>query len=298
MTDTRTILVTGATGRQGSVTARRLLADGHHVRALVRGIDSPAATALEASGAELFRGEMDDPASLEAALTGAQGVFVVPPAAYGPEGPDTELEFQRGRAVIDAAVATGVEHAVFTGIGSFSGGAALQAEGKQRIEQYLWAGGLSATVLRPVRFMTNFLGTGIGLDDVRDGASRHVFPADEPVQLIAVEDIGEFAAMAFGAPGRFTGRTLELAGDALTPNEAFAEINAATGFDLHYSPLSEAEAEAMGPGVAEARRLWLAGHRWHADIEALSVLHPGLRSFRTWLSEGGADLFQRAFRHG
>lgn len=39
------ILVTGATGKQGGVTARRLLTGGRRVRALVRDLTAPAATA-------------------------------------------------------------------------------------------------------------------------------------------------------------------------------------------------------------------------------------------------------------
>jgi uncharacterized protein YbjT (DUF2867 family) len=41
-----TILVTGATGNQGGTTARHLLADGWHVRALVCNGTTPAAAAL------------------------------------------------------------------------------------------------------------------------------------------------------------------------------------------------------------------------------------------------------------
>lgn len=33
---------------------------------------------------------------------------------------------------------------------------------------------------------------------------------------------------------------------------------------------------------------WQAGHRWHADIEALRVIHPGLRTLADWLAESGA----------
>lgn len=298
MTNTRTIVVTGVTGRQGGATARRLLVDGHRVRALVRKSGSLAAAALEAEGAEPVVGDMDDPETLVRAFAGAHGVFIVPPAVYAAEGADGDQEFQRGKAVIDAAVATGVQQAVFTGLGSFSGGIAEQVDGKRRIEQNLWASGLNATVLRPVRFMTNFLGTGVGVDDVADGVSRHVFPADEPVQLIALEDIAEFAAMAFADPDRFVGRTLELAGDAPTPNEAFRAINAATGLDLRYEQLSTDEAKALGSEVTEARRLWAAGHRWHADIEVLHTLHPGLRTFRAWLDGGGAALLRGAHLRG
>lgn len=295
MMDVRTIVVTGATGRQGGATARRLVVDGHRVRALVRKKESPAAAALEAEGVELVVGDMDDPESLDTAFTGACGVFIVPPAVYAAEGADGDLEFRRGGAAIDAAGAAGVRQAVFTGLGSFSGGTAEQVSGKQRIEHHLWSSGMRATVLRPVRFMTNFLGTGVGVDDVADGVSRHVFPADEPVQLVALEDIAEFAAMAFADPDRFAGRTLELAGDAPTPNEAFRAINAATGLDLRYEQLSMDEARALGSEVAEARHLWTTGHRWHADIEALRTLHPGLRTFRAWLDGGGAARLRRAY---
>jgi hypothetical protein len=33
---------------------------------------------------------------------------------------------------------------------------------------------------------------------------------------------------------------------------------------------------------------------WHADIEALRVIHPGLRTLDDWLSESGAEAI-RAF---
>lgn len=70
-------MVTGATGNQDGATTRFLLADGWHVRALVRDDTTPAAAALAAAGAELVRGDLDDPASLKTAVRGAYGVFSV-----------------------------------------------------------------------------------------------------------------------------------------------------------------------------------------------------------------------------
>ncbi|WP_309484252.1 NmrA family NAD(P)-binding protein [Streptomyces himalayensis] len=82
--------------------------------------------------------------------------------------------------------------------------------GKRRIEHYLRERIPLVTVLRPVRFMTNFLTlSGIGVDGIADGVHRHIFPPYEPVQVIALEDIAEFAALAFDQPDRFAGRTLE-----------------------------------------------------------------------------------------
>ncbi|MFG3255341.1 NmrA family NAD(P)-binding protein [Streptomyces sp. NPDC048172] len=287
MTTDRLIVVTGATGRQGNATAHRLLAAGRRVRALVRDTTAPAAKSLAAAGAELVRGDFDEPSSLPAALEGAAALFAVPPAAFGPDGPDVEREFARGRALADAAAAAGVEHVVFTGIASTPGRPHV-SEGKRRIEEHLRARIRSVTVLRPVRFMSNYLASApIGVDGIAHGVHRHIFPPDEPVQVIAVEDIAEFAALAFDQPDRFAGRSLELAGDAPTPAEAVAAISEATGAVLRYERLTHAEATALHPEIARVREDWDAGSRWHADIEALRVIHPGLRTFADWLAESG-----------
>jgi hypothetical protein len=42
------------------------------------------------------------------------------------------------------------------------------------------------------------------------------------------------------------------------------------------------------PARFDGRTLELAGDRWHADIEALRVIHPGLRTLADWLTESGA----------
>ena len=72
MTATRqeTIVVTGATGRQGGAVSRRLLADGWRVRALTRDPASAKARALAALGADVVRGDMGDPATLRPVFAG------------------------------------------------------------------------------------------------------------------------------------------------------------------------------------------------------------------------------------
>jgi uncharacterized protein YbjT (DUF2867 family) len=282
------ILVTGATGNQGGATARRLLAGGWPVRALVRDPAAPAAVALAAAGAELARGDFDDPASLPPALDGAAAVFGIPPVAFGPAGPDRDLEVTRGRALIDAAARAGISQVVFSTVASASAESTGSA-GKALVEQYLRDHIAQPTVLRPVRFMTNYLSFGMmGIEGIAGGVHRHLFPAHEPMQVIALEDIAEFAALAFADPARFAGRTLELAGDEPTPVEAAAAISEATGIPVRYEEITDAEAAAVSPLLAETRKRWQSGDRWHADIEALRVIHPGLRTLADWLAESGA----------
>ena len=104
-----TILVTGATGNQGGATARHLLAGGWHVRALVRDATTPAAAALAATGAELVRGDLDDRASIDAAVRGAHGLYSVQSA--------NPNEIAQGKTIADAAQAAGVQHLVYSSVG-------------------------------------------------------------------------------------------------------------------------------------------------------------------------------------
>jgi uncharacterized protein YbjT (DUF2867 family) len=77
----KTFLVTGATSKQGGATARQLLKAGAKVRALTRKPDGKSAQALQAAGAEVVKGNLNDPASLDAAMKGIDGVFSPSPTS-------------------------------------------------------------------------------------------------------------------------------------------------------------------------------------------------------------------------
>jgi nucleoside-diphosphate-sugar epimerase len=67
------VFVTGASGWIGSATVDELLAAGHEVTGLARSDDSAAA--LEAKGARVRRGDLDDLASIEAGAEAADAVI-------------------------------------------------------------------------------------------------------------------------------------------------------------------------------------------------------------------------------
>jgi len=112
--DARPILVAGATGRQGGAVVHRLLRRGHRVRALTRDPAKPDAQDLTRAGAEVTPGDMNDRASLDAALVGVRAVFSV--QNFWDAGFDAEI--RQGRNLADAAVAAGVEHLVYSGVAS------------------------------------------------------------------------------------------------------------------------------------------------------------------------------------
>ncbi|WP_280339027.1 NmrA/HSCARG family protein [Nocardia neocaledoniensis] len=283
------VLITGATGKQGGATARKLLAEGHPVRALVRDPAAPAARALAEAGARLAIGDFDDPASLRTAAAGTRAVFLIPPAEYRSTGWTAEDEARRGIAMLDAARATGVEQIVFSGIATMGPADSWGQDGKRRIEDAIHASGLRYTLLRPVRFMENYLLEGSPVDGVRaNGEHPHLFPADRPLQMIALADIAVFAALALADPESWHGRALELAGDAITPVDAAAAISTATGRTIRYREVTEAEAEAIGPHLGNTWRLIRESGGWQADLPALRELYPRLTSLSEWLSSGGA----------
>ncbi|RKN43022.1 NmrA/HSCARG family protein [Streptomyces hoynatensis] len=291
------VLVTGATGLQGGAVAQQLLAAGHPVSALVRRKDSPAARALAAAGAVLVPGDMDDPASLDAAMRDVEGVFSVQPTMGQrgvPGGFTPEDEVRLGVNVADAALRAGVRHLVYSSVGGAERDSGIRRwESKWRIERHLRERGLPATVLRPVRFMENQSDPRLG---VRGGLLTDVFLPEVPVQLIAVRDIGAFAALAFGDPETYLGLSLELAGDQLTMPQVCQAITEATGGPVAYRPIPRETLEGQDPDALAGYRFANERGGWQADIPALRRLHPGLLTFRAWLEREGRAQFEALFR--
>src|SRR5260370_13448408 len=114
MTSNRTILITGVTGHQGGAVARALQGAGFHLRGLTRKPDSEPAAALARHGVNVVKGDLDDEATLRRALAGAWGVFSV--QNTGEAG--VEREDAQGKRLATLAREAGVEHFVYTSVGS------------------------------------------------------------------------------------------------------------------------------------------------------------------------------------
>ncbi|MCW2919837.1 MAG: fldH [Actinomycetia bacterium] len=280
------VLVIGATGQQGGATAQHLLERGQTVHALVRDPDSPAAKALQGAGADLVLGDLDDPTSLRTAMEGVHGVFLVLTMMVGskisPEG--VVAEERRGKAVADLAQESGIEHLVYSslnGAGAHSG--IPYYESKARIEEHIQALGLPATVLRPVSFMDNFATYNRPvLDDGELVVNLAVRP-ELPMQLISVRDIGAFAAIAFDRPGRFLGRTVEIAGDVLTPPEIAETFGRVCGLPARFRRTPIERIRAFDEQLAQMFTFFNEHPSELSDLSALRTDHPGLMQLETWL---------------
>ncbi|HEY3398666.1 MAG TPA: NmrA/HSCARG family protein [Armatimonadota bacterium] len=273
------ILVTGATGKQGGATARHLLASGWPLRALTRDPAKPAAQALAAQGVELMEGYMEDPDALARAMAGVYGVFSVQNTwTAGVEG-----ELEEGRAVVDAAQAAGVQHVVYTSVGGAERSTGIpHFDSKYELEEYLCASGLAWTILRPVFFMDNLLSPE-NRKMIDAGTFLFGLPEDTPLQMVAVDDIGAFAAMAFDRAAEFVGKAHELAGDELTMPAAVAKLGAALGQEVKYAQLPLDTIRAQNEDWAIMLE-WFIRHGYEANIEVLRDLYPGLKDFDAWVA--------------
>lgn len=273
----KTILVTGATGKQGRMVFEKLHRDGWRVRALARNPASAAAQRLEHEGAELFHGDLEDPESLRRACEGVYGVFGV----HTPMEAGLEAEVRHGFNLAEAAARAGVRHYLYSSVG----GADRQSgvpfyETKARIEARVLGLGLPATILRPVFFMENFNDPALR-NSIVHGVLRMPLKRDRPLQMIAVDDIGTFAALVFDRPEEYLGRALEIAGDEVTMEEAAGIFSDATGGPVEYEAIPLDFLESQNPSMAAMYR-WLDRSGYRADLAHLRKLCPGLLSFRAW----------------
>jgi uncharacterized protein YbjT (DUF2867 family) len=277
----RLIVVVGATGKQGGAVARSLLDRGFRVRALTRNPQKPEAQALADQGAEVVQGDMDVRSSMERALEGAYGVFSV--QNFWETGYDSEV--QQGKTVADAAKAAGVEHFVYSSVGSAHRQTGIpHFESKWEVEEYVRDTGLPYTILRPVFFMQNW---EMMREMILGGTLAQPLDPDKPFQQVAVEDVGAFATRAFENPDRWIGREVDLAGDEQSMTEIADTFGRVMGREVSYYqvPWDQFE-EQMGEEVTVNYR-WFNDVGYEADIAALQQEYLELTTFERYLRSHG-----------
>ena len=228
MANERTVLITGATGQQGGAVARELVGKGFTLRAMTRKPDSNAAKALASKGLEIVKGDLDDAASLGKALEGAWGVFAVQNTWEA----GVEKEEEQGKRIAKTARAKGVQHFVYSSVGSAHRKTGIpHFDNKWHVEEAVRELKFpSHVILRPVFFMENLPSPWFLNGD-------KIYAAMDPktvLQMIAVQDIGRYGALAFTDAGTLAGKEIDIAGDALTMPTAAATLSKALGKSIEF----------------------------------------------------------------
>ena len=220
------ILITGATGQQGGAVLRELLRGGHMVRAMTRKPEGDPAKSSAARGVEIVKADLDDAASLSRALRGVWGLFAVENTWEA----GVEREEEQGKRLIDVARESGVQHFVYTSVGSAHRHTGIpHFENKWRVEQKLRGAGLpSWVVIRPAFFMEN-LASPWFKPSIDQGRLVVALDPKTKLQMIAVADIGGYGRVAFERYESMNGRSIDIAGDEKTMPETAAIIGKASG---------------------------------------------------------------------
>jgi uncharacterized protein YbjT (DUF2867 family) len=217
------ILVTGATGLNGSELIRRLSASGVAVRALVR--DPAKAAAIAAlPNVEIVQGDMARPETLAAGLRGVDRAMLI--SSSDPMMLEVQTNF------IDAAKQAGVKHVVkLSGIMPELNSAFRFARMHGEIEQRLEASGMAFTHLRAGEFMPAYFRQA---PNIAAKGAMFLPMEDARTASIDVGDIAEIAAKVLTGAGH-EGKIYPLTGpEALTMTEVAAKLSAATGKTIRY----------------------------------------------------------------
>jgi uncharacterized protein YbjT (DUF2867 family) len=275
------VLVIGATGQQGGAVARHLRANGLPVRVLVRSPGQPQAiSALSALGCEIVRGDLNDPDSVITAMEGCATVF----AATTPYADGVETEIRHGKLIVDAAAVAGA-HLVYSGAATAGVATGVpELDSKLQIEDHLRRSGAAFTILGPTFFMENFVSPG-WLPALKYGALAMALPEGIPLQLIALDDLGEFAAIVCESPDAFAGARIGLAGDDLDGPGMAAALSAGIGVDITFAEVPLESIASYNPAFARLFA-WYGTDGFSADLNLLRREYPiGWKSLKTWAED-------------
>ena len=220
-------LVTGITGKVGGATARHLLAHGHKVRALVR--DRAKAASWADQGVELVDGDWNDSATIERALKGVEGAFVMLPSVWTPS-PD----YQEAKGMI-ANYVEALTNAASPRVVALSSMGANRTSGLGMITalSLLEQGFRDLTspiaFVRAGGFFENFL---YGMQ-VAQGGTLPVFynPTNRKSTMVATNDIGAEVARLLTGPAWSGQRVVEL-GSMLSADDVAAQLGDVLGRDV------------------------------------------------------------------
>ncbi|KAF4539862.1 uncharacterized protein LTHEOB_9674 [Lasiodiplodia theobromae] len=300
----RALIITGATGKQGSSVIDAILTRNRlphtTILALTRDARSPSAQRLAAKSPtiKLLEGDLNDvpglfasAARLAGASTPLWGVYSVQ-VSMG-KGVTLEGEVRQGKGMVDEALRAGVSHFVYSSVER--GGDERSWDNptdvphfrtKWEIERYLRdqaaAKGdkMGWTVLRPSIFMDNlepgFPGK-LFMTSLRDTMG------DKPLQWVATKDIGVFGAMAFEEPEKWNHRAVGLAGDMVDFDQLDTIFTRVTGKPV--GTTFGLLGKALKHGVKEVGTMldFFKNEGYKADIQELRKEYPGMMDLETWL---------------
>jgi NADH dehydrogenase len=249
------VLLTGSTGFVGRNMLKRLLAEGHSVRALLR--EPQAARTLAQDRVELVAGDVVEGTGLDQGMQGCDAVIHLV-GIIAEKGKNTfeSVHHVGTRNVVEAAKRSGIGRFVqMSALGARADGAAAYQITKWKAEEEVRRSGIPYCILRP----SLIFGEGDGfvtqmIETMRSAPLLRPVPGDGKPKFrpIFIEDVTSCFVRALTAEAA-TNQTIELGGaDELTLNDVLTEIARCAGVR---KPAAHIPMPLMFAGAAVAQLL-------------------------------------------
>ncbi|MGW4531819.1 SDR family oxidoreductase [Nocardia sp. NPDC004340] len=214
------VLVVGATGHLGSRVVGELLARGKQIRALVR--PASDATALEARGVSIVRGDMLAPDSLLAAMDGMDAVITTAAGYTGANKNAVEIDTVGNANLAAAAAKADVRRFVLTSILTSDRTPDVPHFWHKKLaEDALERLGVPFVALRPGAFLDQIAATGG--NPVETGRILWMGKARTPLTFVLTADLAGYLAAAVDADVR-PGERIDLGWNRPTSIADIAEL--------------------------------------------------------------------------
>ena len=252
----KSVLVTGATGKTGSEVVKGLIAKGETVRAGAHTPEKAREMFGAHAGVQVVPFDFGRPETFDAALAGVDRIWLL--AVTGDTAPDQAL-----MPFVDRAKAAGVRHIAYM---TTRGVEMDETNPLRQVEHYIEKSGIGYTFLRPSWFMQNF-SSGFIAPMITGMGGIYLPAADAKSSFIDARDIAAVGVAALTEPGH-NGKAYALTGgQAWTYGEAAEILSQAAGKQIRYVALSD-----------EDFRSGLAAQGWKPEqIEMFSNLFSGVR---------------------
>jgi len=224
----KSVLVTGATGKTGSEVVKGLIAKGETVRAGAHTPDKAREMFAAHAGVQVVPLDLGRPETFDAALAGVDRIWLL--AVTGDTVPDQAL-----MPFVDRAKAAGVRHIAYM---TARGVEMDETNPLRQVEHYIEKSGIGYTFLRPSWFMQNF-SSGFIAPMIQGMGGIYLPAADAKTSFIDARDIAAVGIAALTEPGH-DGKAYALTGgQAWTYGEAAEILSRAAGKPIRYVALSD-----------------------------------------------------------
>ncbi|KFZ12218.1 hypothetical protein V501_04320 [Pseudogymnoascus sp. VKM F-4519 (FW-2642)] len=296
LTTPKTVLVIGATGKQGGAVIENILASpqahSFNIVAVTRDATGRKAQKLAAHpNVSVIEGNLanvDDIFNKAGPVWGIYSVQI-----------NSDVEEQQGKAMADAAVMHGAQHFVYssgdrggserspnnpTYVKNFAAKYAIEKHLQQRAEKSPQQ--MTYTILRPVTFFENLTtdlhGKGFARMWEQLGSKK--------LQMVSTKDIGWFAAQSFLQPDKYRNAALTLVGDELTQPEANDIYKEVTGQTMAMAacPIASAVKFVLKGSVGDMFK-WFEDEGYGGNVQECRNANHNMQDFAAWLNENKAN---------